>query len=69
MRRAETQAKMRNASETDRVAGQRLGEKKQALVHPIIDPRAVIRELLVAMRYAKLVNFLIFLVSRARVRA
>jgi len=56
MRRAETQAKTRNASETDRVAGQRLGEKRQALVHPIIDPRVVIRELLAAMRYAKLVQ-------------
>ena len=56
MRRAETQAKMRNTSQTDRVAGQRLGEKRPALVHPITDPRVVIRELLVAMRYAKLVQ-------------
>ena len=48
--------KMGDTSETDRIAGQRLGEKRQALVHPIIDSRVVIRELLVAMRYAKLVQ-------------
>jgi hypothetical protein len=37
-------------------AGQRLGEKRQAPVHPIIDTAMVVRELLVAMCYAKLVQ-------------
>jgi hypothetical protein len=47
---------MRNTSETDRVAGQRLAEKRQALVHPIIDPRVVVGELLVAMRNPEFVQ-------------
>ena len=36
-------------------AGQRLGEKRQALVHPVIDTGVVVGELLIAMRNAKLV--------------
>ena len=35
---------------------QRLGEKRQALVHPVIDAGMVVGELLVAMRNAKLVQ-------------
>src|ERR1700746_604799 len=35
-------------------AGQRMGEKGQALVHPVIDAAMVVGELLVAMRNAKL---------------
>ena len=37
-------------------AGQRLGEKRQALVHPVIDTGVVVGELLIAMRNAKLVE-------------
>src|SRR5260370_856741 len=37
-------------------AGQRLGEKRQALVHPVIDTGVVVGELLIAMRNAKLVQ-------------
>src|SRR6266550_3761503 len=37
-------------------AGQRLGEKRQALVHPVIDTGMVVGELLVAMRNAELVQ-------------
>jgi ABC-type transport system substrate-binding protein len=33
-------------------AGQRLGQKRQALVHPVIDTAMVVGELLVAMREA-----------------
>jgi hypothetical protein len=36
--------------------GQRLGEKMQALVHPVIDTAMVVGELLVAMRNAELVQ-------------
>src|SRR6267378_8075583 len=36
--------------------GQRLGEKRQALVHPVIDAGMVVGELLVAMRNAELVQ-------------
>src|SRR6266404_3664524 len=36
--------------------GQRLGEKGQALVHPVIDTGMVVGELLIAMRNAKLVQ-------------
>ena len=38
------------------LAGQRLGEKRQALVHPVIDTGMVVGELLVAMRNAELVQ-------------
>ena len=38
----------------DKSAGQRLGEKRQALVHPVIDTGVVVGELLIAMRNAKL---------------
>jgi hypothetical protein len=37
-------------------AGQRLDEKRQALVHSVIDPAMVVGELLVAMRNAELVQ-------------
>src|SRR5882724_9112723 len=37
-------------------AGQRLGEKRQALVHSVIGAGVVVGELLVAMRDAKLVQ-------------
>src|SRR5229473_6877821 len=37
-------------------AGQRLSEKRQALVHPVIDTGMVVGELLVAMRDAELVQ-------------
>jgi hypothetical protein len=38
------------------LAGQRLGEKRQALVHPVIDTGMVVGELLVAMRNAEFVQ-------------
>src|ERR1700726_4909039 len=37
-------------------AGQRLGEKRQALVHPVIDTGVVVGELLITTRNAKLVQ-------------
>src|SRR5216683_5162098 len=37
-------------------AGERLGEKRQALVHPVIDAGMVVGELLIAVRNAKLVE-------------
>jgi len=36
--------------------GERLGEKRQALVHPVVDTGVVVGELLVAMRNAELVQ-------------
>jgi len=43
-------------SERKTSAGQRLGEKRQALVHPVIDTGVVVGKLLIAMRNAKLVQ-------------
>jgi hypothetical protein len=43
-------------SESQTSAGQRLGEKRQALVHPVIDTGVVVGELLIAMGNAKLVE-------------
>src|SRR5690242_6428635 len=37
-------------------AGQRLGEKRQAHIHPVIDTGVVVGELLITMRNAKLVE-------------
>jgi hypothetical protein len=39
-----------------KLSRKRLGEKRQALVHPVIDTGMVVGELLVAMRNAKLVQ-------------
>ena len=43
-------------SEGETSAGQRLGEKRQALVHSVIDTGVVVGKLLIAMRNAKLVQ-------------
>src|SRR5882757_9650509 len=47
---------LKSFSEGKPSAGQRLGEKRQALVHPVIDAGVVVGELLIAMRNAKLVQ-------------
>jgi hypothetical protein len=39
-----------------KTSGQRLGEKRQALVHPVIDTGVVVGKLLIATRNAKLVQ-------------
>ena len=46
----------KSLSEGKTSAGQRLDDKRQALVHPVIDTGVVIGELLIAMRNAKLVE-------------
>ena len=46
----------KSLSEGKTSAGQRLDDKRQALVHPVIDTGVVIAELLIAMRNAKLIQ-------------
>src|SRR6266436_7504116 len=47
---------LRWSDDTTTSAGERLGEKRQALVHPVIDSGMVVGELLVAVGNTKLVQ-------------
>src|ERR1700751_782420 len=51
-----SRAPRRRLPATPGLAGQRLGEKRQALFHPVVDTGMVVWELLVAMRYAESVQ-------------